>query len=73
MNVTKISNLNFTKLPKKNSNIKKQKIKILTPSKETDSEKILVIMTNSPAVLYVQGLLKNDNEICQQFESIDKE
>ena len=55
MKVSSISNLNFTKSPKQ-LNVKKQKVKIFNPEPSQDTEKILVMISKSPALFCSGGL-----------------
>ena len=54
MKISRISNISFRQSPKK-LNIKKQKVKIFNPEPQQDPEKILVIMTKSPALFCSGG------------------
>ncbi len=55
MRISSISNLNFTKSPSR-LNVKKQKVKIFNPEPQQDPEKILIMITKSPALFCSGGL-----------------
>ena len=55
MRISNISNFNFGKSQNK-LNVTKQKVRIFNPEPQADSEKILVMITKSPALFCSGGL-----------------